>query len=360
MQEIIKFHPINSEEDDINYWVAKIKKDDFFSSILNSEAFQRLQDISFLGSLDYRKIPLKNKKEERNRAHHSLHVAALAKFISEKRNYSSNLSNHLVAAALLHDIGHPPFSHSAEPSIKKLLGFGHHEMGEEIIKGKEKKIGKSLNKILKKHLDVDFIIDLLNKKVDAERGGDLFSSEINIDTIDGITRTLSYYTKLSANTTLSITTASFLRCENYDKNFLLDDFWLKKDFAYKEIINSYNGIIQDKICEYYFLNECQFLEEDFIKREKSLRSKHQHLFSALSTRKDNTEIPHWIVDCEIDYTDRAYIVNNHDYGSDRYKTKKTKKQFILEKNREAGSDREKKSSIHQQWYSLFELGNWQS
>lgn len=354
MQEIIHFHHINPKEDDINFWVNKIKNDDFFSSILDSEAFKRLYDISFLGSLDYRKVNLKNKKEERNRAHHSLHVAALALFVSEKRNYSKNLSKHLVAAALLHDIGHPPFSHSAEPSIKKQLGFGHHEMGEEIIRGREKSIGKSLNKILKKYIDVDFLVGLLDKKIDAEKGGDLFSSEINIDTIDGITRSLSYYTKLSSCTTLSIARASFL-CKNSDIDyFLLDDFWLKKDFVYKDIINSYQGILQDRICEHYFSNETNFLEEDFVKRERNLEAKHPRLFSALKTKTNLPVIPNWIVESEFDYTDRVYFVNSQEHGFARYKSEKTKKQIKLDKQREAKSEGRVSLPIDQQWHLLFE------
>ncbi|WP_415663466.1 HD domain-containing protein [Vibrio taketomensis] len=41
-----------------------------------------------------------------NRYIHSLDVAKLALFISKQRNYDEEVQDHLVVAALLHDIGH--------------------------------------------------------------------------------------------------------------------------------------------------------------------------------------------------------------------------------------------------------------
>lgn len=37
--------------------------------------------------------------------------------------------------ALLHDVGHPPFSHTLEPSMREVLGFGHERRSRRIIEG---------------------------------------------------------------------------------------------------------------------------------------------------------------------------------------------------------------------------------
>ncbi|HGF7369635.1 TPA: HD domain-containing protein, partial [Vibrio cholerae] len=79
----------------------KLLSNDLFSSIIDSEEFQRLQQVSFLGAIDY-----VNPENKATRYQHSIDVAKLALYISEKRGYSSDITNHVVSAALLHDIGH--------------------------------------------------------------------------------------------------------------------------------------------------------------------------------------------------------------------------------------------------------------
>jgi hypothetical protein len=327
MQEILDFHSKFSEENSIDFWVNKVKNDSIAAEIISSDAFQRLEDISFLGSLDYIGEHSKEKKVERSRACHSLHVAALASYVSFKRNYSKELTDHLVASALLHDVGHPPFSHSAEPSIKKQLGYGHHEMGEQIIRGKEDSVGVSLNKILARYLDVDFVIDLLNKKIDPADGGDLFSSQINIDTIDGIIRSLGYFSKIESTLTIEIAAASFLGDSR--SSAALDNFWLKKNFVYNKIINSRQGILQDKICELYFVNEEIFSEEDFIKKESALKRRYKSLFYALKNSYKLFKYPEWIDGEVIGFTHREYTINPDENGVNRYQAKKIKKKLEI-------------------------------
>ncbi|NAT15688.1 hypothetical protein CU663_05730 [Pseudomonas syringae pv. actinidifoliorum] len=108
------------DPDTIYYWINSVVNDDVMSLILQSKAFKRLYDISFLGALDYTHPGTEIiSKKNRSRAEHSLHVAALAAYVSAKRNYTPELKRHLIIAALLHDVGHAPLSHSAEPLIKK-------------------------------------------------------------------------------------------------------------------------------------------------------------------------------------------------------------------------------------------------
>src|SRR5690606_15496075 len=106
-------------------------------------------------------------RQLRSRAEHSLNVAALASFVSQHRGYDEDLRRHLVIAGLLHDIGHPPLSHSVEPYLKKRFGYGHHEMGEMLITGRHK-AGLSLKKTLIRAVDTGFIGDLIDGKASAD------------------------------------------------------------------------------------------------------------------------------------------------------------------------------------------------
>nr|WP_269472787.1 HD domain-containing protein [Vibrio taketomensis] len=112
---------------------------------------------------------------------HSLDVAKLALFISKQRNYDEEVQDHLVVAALLHDIGHAPLSHSMEPSFFDEFGINHHVAGNRVIKEKE----FSLKKILEDQVSIDTVIDLVEQNSEEEFS-DIFNSKINIDTIDGI------------------------------------------------------------------------------------------------------------------------------------------------------------------------------
>ncbi|MCA2442359.1 MULTISPECIES: HD domain-containing protein, partial [Vibrio] len=106
----------------------KLFNDSFFKSIIDTKEFQRLKSVSFLGAIDYT-----DRKNKSTRYIHSLDVAKLALYISEVRNYSTEVTNHLVAAALLHDVGHAPLSHSMEPSFFDEFGIDHHCATTQII-----------------------------------------------------------------------------------------------------------------------------------------------------------------------------------------------------------------------------------
>lgn len=205
------------EVDSINFWIRDIRKNEALNSIIKSSAFDRLFDISFLGAIDYSENS-KLLKSERNRAIHSLYVAGITNYITTARKYDAELKEHLIAAALLHDIGHIPLSHSAEPYIKKHLGIGHHDIGDKIISGEMLRESK-LNNILSKKYDVSFVRDILNGKYHGE-GSDIFNSKINADTIDGIIRCLEYkgINKTNYLNRISIARAAFIKnCEESDK-----------------------------------------------------------------------------------------------------------------------------------------------
>lgn len=295
---------INNDNIILNNIVKYLINNEKFRRIITSEAFIRLQDISFLGAIDYSERQYILSKSKRTRYEHSLYVAALSFYISKKRNYSEKKIDNIVAAALLHDIGHLPLSHSAEPSIKRKFGIGHHEIGEGIILGEVKEL-KGLNITLKKYFDITYINYLLNTKdQDKKNGSDLFSSKINIDTIDGIIRCLEYknLNSVFSLNRLSIAESSFF--EHTDTNIgILDNFWKTKDFVYKNMINNNFGVIPDKISEYYFI-ENEIKEDMLFSCEKTWKKRYKELFLRLR----NNEIKSELLNEKIKITSRNYFI----------------------------------------------------
>ena len=99
--------------------LADLTSAPLYNEIMDTKVFKRLQDISFLGAIDYTS---RNKKRH-NRYNHSISVGTLALYYATLMQLSDYESRHLVLAALLHDIGHGPLSHSMEPAFQKDMGF---------------------------------------------------------------------------------------------------------------------------------------------------------------------------------------------------------------------------------------------
>lgn len=305
------------------FWVEEAKSDPIVSKVLTTKAFKRLKDISFLGAIDYTNDSGNSSRASRSRAHHSLNVAGLANYVATHRNYDATLKRHLVLAGLLHDIGHLPLSHSAEPVFKAKVGVGHHHLGEQLLRG-EITPGKELSGILKNGVDIEFIVRLISGEVSETDGGDLFSSAINIDTIDGIIR--SYGTIMDEPhdiNRLAVAKASFID-QNSGRYAILDAFWHMKDFVYKYIIHSKSGLLADFKARAYFEDIQSSLNEmELLVSEKQWRKNYKCLFDQLS---DQADIPQPV----IDFTQRHYVIFDSYRGANRYRVEKEVSQMPLD------------------------------
>ncbi len=145
---------------------GQIRLEETILKIIDTPQFQRLRRIKQLGFAN-----LVYPGANHTRFEHSLGVMHIASKLTD------NLE--IVVAALLHDIGHPPFSHSSERIVKKYLRYEHEDV-KRIIDGELKDVlkeyGFSLNKI-SKHIRFNPII----------------SGEIDTDRMDYLVRD-SYYT----------------------------------------------------------------------------------------------------------------------------------------------------------------------
>ena len=97
-----------------------IELDDFARALLDSPALQRLRYIRQLG-FSYLVYPGAN----HTRFEHSLGTMYLSDIASRRFGLSDPERKLVGAAALLHDIGHGPFSHASEPLLEEYLHRTH-------------------------------------------------------------------------------------------------------------------------------------------------------------------------------------------------------------------------------------------
>ena len=101
-------------------------------AIIDNPVFQRLRRIRQLAGAH-----LVYPGAQHSRFEHSLgtmHVAGLASSILEEKGYlDADSVENLRLAALLHDIGHGPFSHLFEEVLQKKKKISHEKIGENII-----------------------------------------------------------------------------------------------------------------------------------------------------------------------------------------------------------------------------------
>ncbi len=93
--------------------------------LLDAPVLQRLRYIRQLG-FSYLVYPGAN----HTRFEHSLGTLYLADMMCRKLGLMRDDHRLVVAAALLHDIGHGPFSHAIEPLMEDLMHRSHHEIRE--------------------------------------------------------------------------------------------------------------------------------------------------------------------------------------------------------------------------------------
>ncbi|MGD2246859.1 MAG: HD domain-containing protein [Candidatus Methanofastidiosia archaeon] len=155
-----------------DYIVFDKVKFEFLLKILNSFEFQRLRRIKQMGTT-YFVYP----GADHSRFGHSIGTMWLAfkfgnKFTKDGLEISNDLMSKIVLTALIHDIGHGPFSHVFE----KITRYNHEEMTLKFIEERLPEIitsfsSNEIKKILKKELEPNnaWIGDLLDSQIDIDR-----------------------------------------------------------------------------------------------------------------------------------------------------------------------------------------------
>lgn len=151
--------------------------------LIDSKEFQRLRRVKQLGTSQYT-----FHDAEHSRFSHSLGVYELARKICDRfvRNYPNEWddSERLVTlcAALLHDIGHGPFSHTFE----QIFGTDHEHFTTEIILDETTEVNAILRKV-----SPDFpneVASVITKEYPNPQVVQLISSQIDVDRMDYLQR----------------------------------------------------------------------------------------------------------------------------------------------------------------------------
>ncbi|WP_425919513.1 HD domain-containing protein [Acinetobacter sp. TSRC1-2] len=287
-------------------------KSNIYQMITSTSAFRRLDGITFLGAIGL--VEKVNGKKDISRAQHSINIASLIYKISNARCYDQELTKHLCVAGLLNDIGHFPLSHSVSGYLSRKLNMDHHALGSLIIDGEFSQLS-DLNKILKNNLDITFIKSLLDKKIEKDLGGDIFSSKFNVSTINGIYQSGLFigYDFFDKD---KIVNEVFLKSSRDINYRLLDQFWESKDFIYNQFIQSEFGLFVDNIGELFFKKNKNTLDiNDLLSIEKTWHKK--FFFMKLFKNLDSSSLLS-------NYRGRTFYLPKEINGSDQLFYKKRK------------------------------------
>lgn len=158
--------------------------DPLILDLVDSFEFQRLRRIRQLGSCF-----LVFHGAEHSRFQHALGTMWLMHSVLERWEDSGRLRleprvrKAAQAAALLHDIGHGPFSHALEHTF---VGLDHERLGQQIIKG-------PLRPLLESHdCDPQDVVDLLTNRFPEPVLCELLSGQLDVDRMDYLQRDSLY------------------------------------------------------------------------------------------------------------------------------------------------------------------------
>jgi len=163
---------------------GSIQLDDLTLRLLETPEVQRLRGIRQMG-LAYLVFPGAN----HTRFEHALGVMHLSKlFACDLKIENPSI---LQAAALLHDIGHPPLSHTLEFQMVEYLGKNHEEMASSLILGeiKVEGDGSSCGEVLQKAgLEPEEVCELILGSHRKRFLAQLLHGEMDVDQMDYLLR----------------------------------------------------------------------------------------------------------------------------------------------------------------------------
>jgi HD superfamily phosphohydrolase len=155
-----------------------VEVEDFALPLLDSPALQRLRYIRQLG-FSYLVYPGAN----HTRFEHSLGTMFLADIAGRRFGLTEEERMLVICAALLHDIGHGPFSHASEPLMEEFL-HRTHDVIDTVVQDKEGDL------LRKSGVDPDELCRLVKG---SHKLSGIIHGELDVDRMDYLLRD-AYYT----------------------------------------------------------------------------------------------------------------------------------------------------------------------
>ncbi|MHB1341891.1 MAG: HD domain-containing protein [Coriobacteriia bacterium] len=252
-QDIEGHNALNGDTEEL---LTVLLSDPLFADILATTWFRRLYDIPFMGALAYVDAP---SAACQSRGHHSLIVGLFGLYCARRAGIDERATREWVLSAMLHDVHHPPFSHTLERSLKAHVDFSTRDFNIRIMRADTGGPNdESLISIAADH-GVDLLGDTyLSKK--RRYWPPFYRSTHNVDTLEGIVRTAS------ANE-LEIPAEAFLRRRRIldviatpyeamgaDRNTAeadFDWFWTLKDEVYRTAIYKAQRLLFESVIGEY-------------------------------------------------------------------------------------------------------------
>ncbi len=157
---------------------GQLRLEDWQIAIIDTPEFQRLRRISQIGFAN-----LVYPGANHTRFEHSLGTMHIADILTKRMDVDDSERREIIASALLHDIGHAPFSHCGESILSKYLRIVHEDIGRILKSG-------TLGDVLK---ELGFRVGRIVSLVKGESECNVVSGDIDADRMDYLVRD-SYYT----------------------------------------------------------------------------------------------------------------------------------------------------------------------
>lgn len=227
---------------------AAAPRQSLLEPLLESQWLKRLGGISFLGTLDAQP----DARDRTTRLDHSVAVAESAMRVGMSAGLSDVPLATLVIAALLHDAGHFPLSHSAEAAFARMYGGTHHDVTRWIILGdgavpERRSLRSAIASVGVDPAAVWALIAGERQGVVPDALAACFSSVLNIDTLEAIPRVAKAFGLPCSSPAqepfvlgggeLVIPTAKVSQA---------DRFWRLKDEVYVGVINRASNILLEE------------------------------------------------------------------------------------------------------------------
>ena len=266
-----------------------IELEGVFAKIIRTKEFQRLIRVKQLG-LSNLVFPSTN----HSRFEHSLGAYYLSTRFAKHLDLSEQKSKEIKAAALMHDIGHGPYSHVSEIILEK-ENKKHEDISIEKIQS------TPIRDLLKEaDIEPDRVVDLINGKGAL---GDIIAGDIDVDRMDYLMRD-AHYSGVAHGTTDSETIIRAAKIKDgqivFSSKFLsaLEGLLVSRHLMYSTLYLNSTIVIGEKMMEKamrYLVDEKdieldEFSQMDDIDLKHLLRSSDNEVVNYLNKRIDNRNL----------------------------------------------------------------------